>query len=526
MSIFKILYIQPDEFYGISSFLVSFLRISNYLKAHKLELSQEYEERFIDLRYEDLPKYYPENLENYRQQLKILFKKKFKDYDFDIAAISCYTSFNYLNTVEIAFFIKKFINPHCRIVVGGFHPSVRQADFTYKSFPEYFYDFYSRNLNPFDFLIIDEGEINFYELIKSIMDNKNLGKKNPFDDCIVKKAKPLTDLNNLPLIDLTLLEEYREKINFLNNFYIDFTRGCPYHCKTCPSEKSLSSYKSVRYKSINNCLEEIEIIQRTFSIENLIIVDPIFFPDPKKRIEFYQGLDQKLAKKGNLKVKLHINDRIELCSENDLKNYKKFQITPNFGLESASKTFLYRIGKININNKKKNFKALDNYFQKFEEILKFSNDLKIFPIFFYFIGAPGSDMDTIKENYNYFFTPRENGRSIIESYKINLYLAKYIAYIGSSIFEISEELFGTKIYFKEWWKIFDKNQVLYGGLVDPSQTHSLIDSIKNNYELITRIYKAQFKFNKSYYFPKLFNKKPIKEVFLRFYQNLKDKGII
>ena len=528
MSIFKILYIQPDEFYGLSSFLISFIRISNYLKAHKSELNKEYEEKFVDLRYEDLPKYYPENLEQYRQQLKGFFRKRFKSYDFNLVAISCYTSFNYLNGVEIAFFIKKFINPQCKIVVGGFHPSVRPNDFSCKSFPQYFYDFYPRDLNPFDFLIKDEGEINFFELIKELMINKKLGKIHPSDDCIVKEAKPVYNLNDLPPIDLTLIENYRNKINFLNNFYIDFTRGCPFRCKTCPSKKSIRSYKLVRFKSIDKCLEEIEIIQNTFSIENLVIVDPIFFPDSKKRKEFYRGLNRKFANKGNLKLKLHINDRIEICSKKDLRNYKKFNITPNFGFENASRTLLYRIGKKNIYDKKKNFQALDKYFKKFEKLIKFSNNLEINPIFFYLIGAPGEDTNTIKESYKYFFTPRKSNQSIVERYSFNLLIAKYIAYIGSPIFDISEELYGTKIYFKEWWKIFDKNQLFYGGLVDPSATFSFIDSINKNHDLIIQIYKHQLKKEKknSYYFSKVFNNTGMREKLVKFYTDLEVQGII
>ncbi|TFG02098.1 MAG: hypothetical protein EU539_13380, partial [Promethearchaeota archaeon] len=60
----KILYCQPKESFGDTRFLTSFLRISNYLNSRKDELNGYFEERYLDLRFEEqLPSFYcPENV--------------------------------------------------------------------------------------------------------------------------------------------------------------------------------------------------------------------------------------------------------------------------------------------------------------------------------------------------------------------------------------------------------------------------------------------------------------------------------
>ena len=69
-------------------------------------------------------------------------------------------------------------------------------------------------------------------------------------------------------------------------------------------------------------------------------------------------LEKKIKINGGFPFQLNVSERIELCSKKDLTYYKKFNIVPHIGLESCSKTLLFRMGKILGNAKSRNQKML------------------------------------------------------------------------------------------------------------------------------------------------------------------------
>ena len=90
--------------------------------------------------------------------------------------------------------------------------------------------------------------------------------------------------------------------------------------------------------------------------------------------------------------------------------------------------------------------------------------------------------------------------------------------MGSELFDHSEEEFGTKIHFKQWWKIFNEDQAYYGALVEPSKNYGLRDSINANMKLIKAIYKVQRKLkNPQYAFHRLITLKKQGERLLDIY---------
>ena len=138
----RILYIYPFESYGFPGIISSFIRISNYLNSRKYLLNGTFQEEYLDLRHEKLPEFIPKNLVNYRAELTSLLTRLYKRFKFDIVAISCYSSFCYVNTVEVAHFIKKDINPSCLIVVGGPHATICPDEFQPGEFPKFIYKTY------------------------------------------------------------------------------------------------------------------------------------------------------------------------------------------------------------------------------------------------------------------------------------------------------------------------------------------------------------------------------------------------
>ena len=89
---------------------------------------------------------------------------------------------------------------------------------------------------------------------------------------------------------------------------------------------------------------------------------------------------------------------------------------------------------------------------------------------------------------------------MVEKYDINLWLNIYKAYYGNETYNTAEKKFGSRIYFKEWWKKFDNFTPFYAKLVDPSKDFSLLESLDHNYKYITEIYRKQIKKNPFYTF--------------------------
>ena len=381
----RILYLQPFEFFGDPNFLTeSFPRISNYLNSRKSEIDGKIEEEYLDLRIEVSTKYCPENIENYRKQLRDLLKNFYEGFRFNIVAISCYTSFTYLNSIEVAWMIKNFINPQCYIIVGGFHPSVVPKDFYPENIPSYFSDFYPQKETPFDYIVIDEGEIPFFHFIKKIL-NGTIGiRKNQKRLPIILGPEILKNLDSLPTIDLDLFRKYREDIKKNGVFYISFNRGCQYRCKFCPtSENYMSSYQMVRFKSMKKCIADLKKIINTewLSIEKLKINDPIFFPKKSQRKQFFNELEKLNNDDVEIPFKIYIFDRIELCSIEDLESYKKYNIIPGLGLETGSPTLLCRLGKFL--GESNNLKNAYDYLKRAETLIKHSNEIDLSIIFLF-----------------------------------------------------------------------------------------------------------------------------------------------
>jgi len=520
----KILYIYPYESYGIPSFLINFIRISNYLHSRKDELKSTLKEEYLDLRFENLPIYNPNNLKDYRDKLKTLLIDIFNNFNFNIVAISCYSSYNYLNSIEVAWMIKKYINPNSLIVVGGVHATMRPQDFQPHNLPIYFQNKYNKEMTPFDFLIKEEGEIPFFNLIKDFSNGTLKPRKNLTERCKILEPILFENLDKLPPIELSLFKKYKDAFKKYPNFYIDFSRGCLFRCKICPtSEDYFDSYKHVRYKSIKKCIQELKIIRDTswLSIYNVYIVDLTFLPSKKRRKSFYNELEEIYNNEGELPFNLYINERVELCSDEDLISYQKFKIIPLIGLETGSKTLLYKIGKVLGNNPSQVKKAINRFLRRTEDIIIKSNKLELPTVLYYMMGLPGEDLETIKENKEFFFNPRFDGKGLIEKYKINLSISKYTSLFGSYIYTHAENDYGAKIYYKFWWKHFHMHQPYLGALVDPSEGLTFSDSMSKHLKLLKMIFKSQRKLNNPFYSPeKLIFLKRHKEILSNIYQKI------
>ena len=496
----KILYIQPTESFGDKRFLTeSFLRISNYLNSKKNELRCEVKETYLDLRFEDLPVYSPETLKEFRLALKALLTDLYEEFSFNIAAIGCYTSFTFLSSIEVAWMVKK-INPSCKIIVGGYHPSVSPNAFFPENIPSYFGKYYLQKATPIDAICIDEAEIPFFKYVVSFVNGEIKSRETLKENPEILKRELLKSVDDLPLIDLSLFMKYKNIINKLGEFYLSFNRGCLYRCKFCSSSLSspMESYRKLRFKSVDKCIAEIKRILDTkwLKITKLVINDAILFPKRSLKDRFFRELE-KLNKVNDFPFRIYVHDRMELCTLNDLEYYKKLDIIPGFGLETGSPTLLCRLGKfLGKNNNLQNAKA---YLALAEDFIKKSNELDT-PIVFLYMGAtPGMDERTMKETEEFFFDKRFSGKSLVEKYKVNLQIQKYAILPGNDFFNYGEILLGAKYYFKQWYRILDKEQAFYSTIIKPSKDLNFPSAMSFLINFIKKLYQAQMRLKNPFY---------------------------
>ena len=137
-------------------------------------------------------------------------------------------------------------------------------------------------------------------------------------------------------------------------------------------------------------------------------------------------------------------------------------------------------------NKDQTYKAIDRYLNKAVELIKHSNKINLNVVFFYLIVLPGEDFKCIEETIHFFLNPRFEGKSLVEKYNLNLNFSKYALHPGSVFYDTAEELYGSKFYHKEWWKILDENKEYFSVLIDPSRNLTLKESLHYNLSYIMK----------------------------------------
>ena len=510
---FKILYIHPEELKNRYYFLSGILRISNYLNSRKHELASNIEEEYLDLRFEKLPPFSHKLIQRYRKKLKNLLLETYKRFKFNLIAISCYSSFYYLNSVEIAMVVKNFINPDCLVVVGGPHASIIPEDFNPDNIPPYFYEFYPKQIIPFNYVIREEAEIGFYNLIYDLLKNYSTKLAFPINQFKIITSDILLDLNEVPVIDLSLYEKYQKIINKLGFINIDFCRGCMFRCSFCVNSTDfMRCYKNVRFKDVDLCFEEIKAINETewLSIKEIHIMDPIFFPNRKYKNQFYIKLRQFRETNKDISYNFRVFDRIDLCSEFDQQNYKELDIIPEIGLESISKKTLYNMNKLNSTNIDK----ILNYLMKVRKLIEFSNKLQLEISFNYIFSFPGSTKTDYEEFNNFFFNNTQNGQSLMEKYNINITWTFYAGLPRTLIYSECEDQYGSKIYYKEWWKLSNNNQRELCKLIKPSLNLTFGETIDLAEKYFKKMFFNQLKRGNRFYSKRYFSfyKKHLKQL--------------
>ncbi|MBU2028714.1 B12-binding domain-containing radical SAM protein, partial [Patescibacteria group bacterium] len=187
-----------------------------------------------------------------------------------IIGMGCMYSRHYIDVVNIAKLIKQ-TDPTIKIIIGGNH-ATDLCDLVLKS-------------PYFDFIVIGEGEITFYELCQAILNNQNdfygikgLAFRKEGEIIKTEKRELLCNLDDLPLIDYSLinLKKYLENVKSpyimrIPVMGISSSRGCPGHCVYCTVKAVWG--RRWRAKSAMRTVDEIESLYKNYDIREFSFLD-------------------------------------------------------------------------------------------------------------------------------------------------------------------------------------------------------------------------------------------------------------
>jgi len=299
---------------------------------HGIPLNLAYIASYIKSKIQDLEiKIIDAELDGYSNEDILFVLKKLKP---DVIGITCTTP--PMNHVfDLVKKCKKTLNPF--IVLGGPHPTALPIDTLKKE--------------GVDAVVIGEGEITFYEIIKCLIKGVDLKKIKGICYKDKKKVKTnlkrelITNLDSLPFPDRSLfdLDKYEsavtKKVSNGKSTGILTSRGCPFSCAHCIS--NLMWHKRMRFRSAINVFKEIKECVDKFDITEFNIYDDNFTVNKKRVIDLC-----KLIIKNNLKINWICSARIDTINEEILDYMKKAGCKKiSFGLESGSNRVLRLMNK-------------------------------------------------------------------------------------------------------------------------------------------------------------------------------------
>lgn len=261
---------------------------------------------------------------------------KLKEFNPDLVGISVLTPSRH-QSIKMAAAVKKN-NPHCKVVLGGIHPTLMWQQMM-EHYPV------------IDFIIKGEGEITLYELVS----NKNLqkikglvwryGKKiiNNSDRPMIK------NLDTIPFPAWEMVDPLKYPpwgqgiVNGINleeetRVPIIFSRGCMGSCTFCSTWKI---WKGYRFRSGKSVAKEVEMLVNKYGIKHFVFQDDTLTGSKKELMTFCREIIKR-----KIKIAIHGTTRVDFVDEEILRLMKKTGFYKlSYGIESGSPKMLLSINK-------------------------------------------------------------------------------------------------------------------------------------------------------------------------------------
>ncbi len=239
--------------------------------------------------------------------------------------------------------VRRYI-PETVIILGGVHGTALPKR-TLEEIPQ------------LDVVVMGEGEHTTYELIKTMASDAKLeellkvkGICFRYDGKIYENQRRpyISDLDSLPfparhLLPMDVYEGsgwFRWILGFVKPFTSIFTsRGCPFNCNFCAAH--IMCGRKVRYRSVDQVMEEIDYLKETYNIKILTFQDDTFTLNKERAIIICRELIKR-----DYKLFMTCGTRVDLVDEELLGYMKKAGFEwIFFGVESGNQEILKRCNK-------------------------------------------------------------------------------------------------------------------------------------------------------------------------------------
>lgn len=225
----------------------------------------------------------------------------------DVIGISCYTSYDYLGSVDLLRLCRR-LHPRALLVVGGYHPTAVPEDF----FAE-----------PVDYIVRGEGEIALREILERGRPGSATVVDGPALD--LREERPLRyDLYPYRSDDVTLA----------------LSRGCVYRCTFCVQSDDFPNH--YRRLDLAQIREKILRLRAHGPVRRIMFVDPFFGVHRRQTAELLDLLAEVAPD-----VSFWAETRIDRAHEEWLRKLSLLKLDLHFGVESLAEDTLRLMRKAN-----------------------------------------------------------------------------------------------------------------------------------------------------------------------------------
>lgn len=302
----------------------------------------------------------------------------------DIVGITCISTPHAPDAHELARIVKE-IDPKIFVVMGGAHPSSNPHEVLK-----------DKNI---DMVVKGEGEITLLEVVENMRKGKSIDY---IDGTFIRKNRKIMenkprffikDINILPFparhllpMQAYLSENQKDQYAMRRRATTMITsRGCPGNCVYCSVRVIWG--RLWRSRSPQNVVDEIELLMKNYSINEIHFLDDSISVDTK-RLE--KICDEIIKRKLDIKWTTPNGIAIWLLNKDLIRKMKKagcYRLT--FGLESGNYEILH------------NFIGKNYDYDYAREIISFASKIGLWTIGTFIIGFPHEKREEIEDTINF-----------------------------------------------------------------------------------------------------------------------------